>query len=415
MRWSSMVLLLAIALSARAAPFLESELLPARPLVQQQVVYTLRLYRDSHLQQGHFLSPEIPDMLVYPAGESEAEPVMVDGRTMERIESRWLLFPQRSGRIELPAPVFSGWDFYLKGEPRELEVLPRPAGSGDFPWVVTPRLGISETWSRDPAHLKSGEILVRTLRVVGRDLLGAQLPSLQPGEAPGFLIQALPARTSEVLKNGVLIGERVQWFRYLAQGAGSGELPPVEVRWWDPEQGQPSVVRLPGRSYQIEAAGRAPSSPEGTEARLPASRAPQGEAGTTFAFSWPVLAWAAALLSVLLLLRHLLGREGGWQGYQLKLALACLSGDPRRVRRLARKRAGLDGPSSRPAVLPDETRRELEALDRVIYGRPGDHAWNRFRTWRMLSRQPAAGGARARQGEGSPLPSLWKGDAEVDS
>lgn len=389
-----------------AEPVLEASLDPPDPWVQQQVRYRVRLYRDSHLQQGHFLAPEIPDVLVLDAGGTrEPRRVVRGGREMELLEQEWLLFPQRSGRIVLPPPVFSGRDFYLRGAPLPLNVKPRPPGSGDFPWLVTTRLEIVEQWSGPLEGLRPGEHRVRRIRLRALAQTGAQLPIPVMAPVAGFEIQPLPARLSWRFEEGELWGERIHAFRYLATGEAEGALPPLVVRWWDPERAGVREKRLPARPYRILAGETPGVRPAPAEEREPGEGGEE-EVSAGPGPGLPLFLGAAGLVVMAVLLRY--GRLGlarwlSWLAAQVRLWSACLRGDCRRATRVLVEWRRLHGwPPMEPA-----TRRAWEALDRACYGE-GESAWSGRQGWPGLRRLV---GRPARERDpgcaGDPLPPLW--------
>jgi len=387
-----------------AEPFLEASLAPPDPWVQQQVRYRVRLYRDSHLQQGHFLAPEIPDVLVLEAGPpGELRRVVREGREMELLEQEWILFPQRSGRLELPPPVFSGRDFYLRGAPLQLDVKPRPPGSGDFPWLVTTRLEITELWSGPLEGLRPGEHRVRRIRLRALAQTGAQLPIPAMAPVKGFEIQPLPARLSWHFEEGVLWGERVHAFRYLATGEAGGELPPLVVRWWDPEQARVQEKRLPARPYRILPGEVPVVQAVPVEGREPGEGAEEEESA---GLGLQLFLGAAGLVLLTVLLRYC--RAGlvlwlSWLAAQVRLWSACRRGDCRRATRVLVEWRRLHGwPRMEPA-----TRRAWEALDRACYGE-GDGAWSGRLGWPGLRRLVALPARERNPGcAGAPLPPLW--------
>lgn len=389
-----------------AEPFLEASLEPPDPWVQQQVRYRVRLYRDSHLQQGHFLAPEIPDVLVLDAGgASEPRRVVRKGREMELLEQEWLLFPQRSGRIELPPPVFSGRDFYLRGAPLKLDVKPRPPGSGDFPWLVTTRLEIGEQWSGPLEGLRPGEHRVRRIRLRALAQIGAQLPIPVMAPVAGFEIQPLPARLSWRFEEGVLWGERIHAFRYLATGEAGGELPPLVVRWWDPERARAQERRLPARPYRILAGEVPVARAVPAEGRQPGEGTEEEESVGT-GLPLPLLLGAAGLVGMAALLwyrRAELVPLFSWLAAQLRLWSACRRGDCRCATRVLVEWRRLHGwPRMEPA-----TRRAWEALDRACYGEGGG-AWSGRQGWPALRRLLARPARKQNPGcAAAPLPPLW--------
>ena len=401
--------LLLVVAPVSAAPFIETVIEPETPWVQQQVRYTLRLYRDSHLQQGDFLPPELPEVLLRHAGSSEPRPVIRDGREMELVEERWLLFLQRSGPLTLPAPVFSGRDFYLRGKPRRLQVRPRPADSGDFPWLVTGELLLTETWDGSLESLRAGDRRLRRVRVRAREVTGAQLPPLPLPELAHFDIYRLPPRiTDRFDEAGRLWGERIETFLYVAREAGKGRIPAVALRWWDPQRKSVQMKRLAASDYRVMAgaAGASAATAPGTVDRRPAAAA---ERGLDIVRS----AWLLVLPAALLLwwLARFLPVKRAWKiswGH-LRLLLACLLNRPRPA--LAALRFLTDGKSPfHPAILArnPELREALRRLDNAVYGPPGRHRWNGRTDWKLLRKVPGYFADKRMRREETLLPPLWQ-------
>ena len=401
-------LLLLVVVPVSAEPFIETLIEPENPWVQQQVRYTLRLYRDSHLQQGDFLPPEVPDVLLRHAGSSEPRPVIRDGREMELVEERWLLFPQRSGPLILPAPVFSGRDFYLKGKPSRLSVRPRPADSGDFPWLVTGELVLTQTWDGGLASLRAGDRRLRRVRVRARDVTGAQLPPLPLPELDHFEVYRLPPRITERFDDaGMLWGERLETFLFVAREAGKGRIPGVELRWWDPERKSVQKKQLAATDYRVMAgtAGAPAATGPGTAHRSPSA------AGQWFDIRR--YAWLSLLPAVLLLwwLVRLLPAERIWKMSwgQLRLLWACLLNRPRPA--LAALQYLADGKSPfHPAIMArePELREALRRLDNAVYGPPGRHCWSGRADWKLLRKVPGFVTHRRVHREKTILPPLWR-------
>ena len=85
--------------------------------------------------------------MVEPLGEEEPRGIEVGGKEYQLIRSRYLLFPQRSGRISLPGPVYSGWQAYARGEALELQVRPGRGGARSETWLPARGLRLEERWS----------------------------------------------------------------------------------------------------------------------------------------------------------------------------------------------------------------------------------------------------------------------------
>ena len=108
-----------IALTVRPAPpvatragnadvFLETEVDDATPYVQQSVGVVLRLFYGVPLVSGE-LDLDAPDgAVLQKIGDDVQGSREINGRRYNLIERRFLLVPERSGTVTLPAPRFNG-------------------------------------------------------------------------------------------------------------------------------------------------------------------------------------------------------------------------------------------------------------------------------------------------------------------
>lgn len=394
----------------QAAPWLETTLEPETPWLGQQVRYIQRLYRDSHLQQGDFLPPEVDGALRMDAGEREPRVVLRRGRRMELVEHHWLLFPLRSGEIRLPPPMFSGRDFYLQGEPGRLRVRPPPAEAGDFPWLVSPEVTMTEQWDGALERLQPGDFRVREIRLRARDQLGAQLPALSPAPAAGFEIQPLPGRVSERFEQGTLWGERVQRFRYLATSEARGRLPPVQVKWWNPNRQKVRSRELPAKPYRIlPAAVPAPASPPAPATNpAPAARTVTSDEPSKRTGPWIVVLFLLGISIVGLAGWVVRRRLSPWRS-RLALWWACQRGDPCRAARILLQWWRTVGWPE----MPPQAHRAWTMLDAACFGRQPAGSWDGRRAWPLLRFLLARPRSRASgKVKTDALPPLWPGGTQ---
>ncbi len=415
-------LLVPAAGAAPAIPFLEMEAAPPNPYVQQQVTLTLRLYRRSHLERGEFLLPEIPGALLALVGEEEPRPVTRRGERLELVEQRYLLFPQHSGPLVLPAPRFSGRDLFLQGRPLTLQVLPPPAGA-PRPWLPARALALSQRWGRGDAPWRVGEPRLRVLTLEARGLTGAQLPALPESRVEGIEEQRVRVEIRERIEDGVMVGSRTEYRRLIPRRPGSLRLPPVTVPWWDTGSGEARTARLPARTVEVIPAAPVPP-PPATAIGSPSPRpAVVTDSPAPSSWSWPAVILGGSVLApallLLLLRRRLLA--GWWRRRQARAALrrACRDHDPEAARRALLRWAGhCPGDAGTITTLPALARRlrdpaareALLNLDRALYGPEG--RWRGDPAWRALA--PALGrcGGSHRRPPASPIPPLDPGQAK---
>ncbi len=249
--------------------FIEAELDPPDPYLQAEVRYSVRLYRRSSLLQGYLVMPELPDVAVEEVERGEPVPVLREGRRYEMIHWRYLLFPQRSGRLSIPGMIYSGREVYLKGAALALEVRPPPAEQIGH-WLPARALTLSESWRTPDPPWQVGDPLERTLVIEAQGLTGAQLPQLTLPESADLEMQYLGAQIDNRLVDGRMLGRRSERFRLIPRRAGRHELPALRLTWWDVGQDGARQAVLPARMLEVAAvpvtAAAEPPEPQGDEA-----------------------------------------------------------------------------------------------------------------------------------------------------
>jgi len=234
--------------------FIDAAVEPETPYIQQQVKYTLRLWRQSHLQRGYFLTPDIPDVLILPAPASSPRTVMRDGQEYELLEQTYFIFPQHSGEIRLPPPVFSSQDLFIKGKPLLLTVKPAINEKNMPSWVIATNMTLDQQWHFPDQALQIGQPIERTLVIRGEDITGAQLP--RPGIQPieNISIQQQPAETRYDLTDERVHGTRIERFRYIPTQAGDYQLNDITLNWWNSPDNKQLKAVVRGRKIHINPA-----------------------------------------------------------------------------------------------------------------------------------------------------------------
>lgn len=294
---------------------IEIEATPEQPYVQGKVVYTVRVLSRVPLRQPQLSDPVAAGALVERLGDEREYETQRDGQAYRVKERRYALFPQRSGALEIEAPVlsaevaepgksrnglrdraFGGRDPFasfdrmfggdpfagmgsmfdqlrplrLRGRSLSLDVQPQPPGS-PVPWLPAESVALNETWAPNPPTFRVGEPVTRTLVITAQGVTAAQLPDLA-GELTADGISAYPDQpVSETRADGdTLIAQKVVRTAMVPSVAGALELPAIEVAWWDTNSGQARTARLPARTIEVAPA------PPGTAAAAVAPSVPGG-------------------------------------------------------------------------------------------------------------------------------------------
>jgi len=371
--------------------FLEVEATPESPYVQQQVVYTIKIFSRVPLRQAGLSEPQVEGALLERLGEDRTYRVQRDGQRYNVIERRYALYPQASGKLTITGPVLSasvpvesrrrrgslfGRDPFdnfpnfgpdmgslfqetrsmrMRGKNLELEVQPQPA---DFtgPWLPAQSLTLRQSWSPDPPEFRVGEPVTRTLTLRARGLAPSQLPDLEPPQVPGLKVYPdQPQSRNEETDGGIEAVKEIK-AALVPSRAGRFELPEVRLSWWDTLAGRKRTEVIPARTIEVlpgtaeSTAATAPPAPvtaaptaEPEPAAPPAQSAATPAAISTTAGYWPWIAAAlgsAWLLTLALWLWERSRRGKSRQQPQPKpvtlstsaVERACRAGDPRAAR-----------------------------------------------------------------------------------
>jgi hypothetical protein len=434
--------------------FLELEVTPERPYVQQQTRLTVRLFQgvDRPLE-GSIQTPDLRNAVVKRLGRDQMGVQTRGERDYRVIERRYAVLPRASGSLTIPPIVFEGKVatqprqglMFQTGQPirretaeQTLTVRPPPEDfTGDW-WLPVTELQLEESWTPEgtgdsgdaaPRRIQVGEALTRRIELRARGATGEQLPSLEAPEFPGLNAYPDQAETTTAVDDNGVTGRRIQPVAFVATQPGTFTLPAIRLPWWDVEAERLRHVALPARELIVEP----PATPAGgngsdtTEAgRLPPP-APEHLAAGALGLWLLTLAWA-------LTLRRRLVRNGPAPPPRTPRARRHAMEAAREAFRHARRRR--DWPKARAALLewaghrwPEEPPRNLrtlaarledaeagaavELLDRISFAdaRPRRLGWRAERRLeaalqRASESAPSAPRRAPRRAQGPGLPEL---------
>ncbi len=249
--------------------YLEIEVNKDSVYVQEQLLFTVRLfYTINGIRNPVFTELDMEDTVTQLIGSPNQYERLIDGERFGVYEKRYVIFPQRSGPLEIPDILFRGEvtdgssNFVFRNmntrrvtafiEGITIDVKERPAsvprGEG---WLPVTGLTLEETWSGDIGALKVGDSIVRTLILRAEGLDGAVLPPFSPDSIEGLNLYPDPADISRTFVDGSIVGTRVETSTYVALEAGTIEVPALEIPWWDVNADSARTTALPATRFEV--------------------------------------------------------------------------------------------------------------------------------------------------------------------
>ena len=248
---------------------LETELSSDEIYVQEQLLFTVRLYYTLRgIRNPNFTEPDMDHAVVQMLGPPNQYEQLIDGERYGVYEMNYAIFPQRSGTLEIPDIVFRGQvtdgssryvfrnanvdPVTAFSEGYTVQVKERPASYPENrTWLPSAELRVEENWSGNLRTLEPGESLEREVRITAVGLDAAALPPLQAPEVDGINIYQEPAETERTIVDGNVVGVRTERFSYVAAEPGTATIPEVRIPWWNTTTGSLETAVLPSASISI--------------------------------------------------------------------------------------------------------------------------------------------------------------------
>ncbi len=253
--------------------FLEADVDSQEVYVQQQVNFTLRLFKRTDLHDPSLIMPAVENAVQEKIGSPRAYSTVIDGREYEVVENRFAYFPQKSGSFVIPpaelnATIAVGGNGFLDpflgtmgkqirrlSNSVEITVNPKPADyPSDMPWLPTPHLSIEESIRPDKEDFKVGEPITRVITLEASGVAPSLLPPVPAPEGAGYKVYPEPADTKGLPDANGVSSRRVETHAYIPTRAGTLQLPAIEITYWNTQTHRLDKAVLPGRSFTIKPA-----------------------------------------------------------------------------------------------------------------------------------------------------------------
>jgi len=185
--------------------FIESSVSKEQIYVQEQLLYTIKLYYSISFDQGAQLtSPQVADAVVQQLGSDETYSEIVSGIRFNVTERKFVIFPQSSGELTIPPVYFTATvgrrggltrffnnrtsvrEINLASDTHAIDVLGKPANFPGQTWLPAANLSIEESWSGPVESLAIGDSVTRNIRLTATGLSSSLLPGITYEDMSGL-------------------------------------------------------------------------------------------------------------------------------------------------------------------------------------------------------------------------------------
>ncbi len=274
--------------AAQAKVFLRAALSDEKPFVAQQVVYTVRLYTDENtvLLDGGLTPPQADGVTVEQWGDMRRSRTLINEVPYNVLEYRFLLFPQKSGKITLTAPRFQGTvsdpdagrdtDFFgfqsafsglfgqksiaVRAGDSVLDVRPKPAAAGTD-WLPASNVEIAEEISPSSAEVALGEAITRTVSVAANGAPASQIPDPTFPAGDGYKLYPGQADAKNLFDDKGIVGVKTRQIVFMPTKAGEIVLPAMKLSWFDVKTQTVQTAVLPAKTVKATGSVPVPATP----------------------------------------------------------------------------------------------------------------------------------------------------------
>jgi hypothetical protein len=239
--------------------FIEATIDKSSAYVQEQVLYTLRLYSADRLASGELSVPESNDAIIEALGDTKKYFRMAYNRRYEVRERQYLVFPQKSGKLTIDSQSFNGLliDSQKRQrvrvreftDPLTLDIKPPPSSFTGKTWLPATSLYLSEKWEKDPDNLMVGDSITRTLEVKALGLLGSALPPISINKISGLKIYPDIANIETQQHESGAQSIRQESIALVAVSPTEVNLPEIRIPWWDTLNDVERVAIIPAKKF----------------------------------------------------------------------------------------------------------------------------------------------------------------------
>ncbi len=256
--------ILPLSLQAAEPVVVRSSVEPQQAWQGQRVLLTIEvLGKDAWAQIPNMPTLQVSGAYVLPADSQGVRlQEQIDGAQYTGQQYQLSLYPQQGGTITIPAfsvEVKSKVWGTTESTGLTKQIVPAveftskvPPGAKGLDWLVsTESFSATQTWSSSSSDMKVGNALKRKVTLTANNVSGMAFKPLNYPQTEGLGIYPAEPTVEDKRDRGSLSGLRNEEVTYIFEGAGTAEIPAIELVWWDLKNQELKKVVLEGRSIKV--------------------------------------------------------------------------------------------------------------------------------------------------------------------
>lgn len=239
------------------AVLLQAEASTREPFINQQMIYTVKLYSRKPLMNAEYHPPRVEDALLISLGEGRRYQTTLNGHEYGVDEQLYAIFSQKSGQLNITPPEFDAMIYdtvprriHVDGPTINIVTKPIPDTS-TMPWLPAKKVILTEHYQSPASTMTQGNTLVRTITLRAVAMPAELLPAITFEDNKPFSTYPEKPETSNKLNQNELIGTSSVKVTYLLNQAGHITLPAIKLAWFNTVTGKQEIATLPEHELTV--------------------------------------------------------------------------------------------------------------------------------------------------------------------
>ncbi len=240
---------------------LKTKINEREPFINQQTLYTVKLYNRQQLFNGQYKAPEVENALIVPLGEGKSYQTTLKGEIYNVEEINYAIFPQKTGKISITPPEFTaeiidGFNptrIHLAAKPSSINVKPLSAKQDISDWLAAENVTISEEYDNPTTNYKAGDTIIRNITLKASGMVAQLLPKLTFTSNDNYNVYANKPHVENTLIDGKIIATATYKVTYLLTKAANAKIPAITVHWYNIDTKTNLTANLPAKTINVTA------------------------------------------------------------------------------------------------------------------------------------------------------------------
>lgn len=380
---------------------LKTQINEEHPFINQQTIYTVKLYNRQQLFDGQYKAPEVENALIVPLGDGKTYQTTLQNEIYNVEEISYAIFPQKEGKITIIPPEFtanvvdgfSPTKIHLKAKPTKITVKPLNIGKNISEWLAAENVTLNEEYEDLKTKYNAGDTIIRNITLKASGMVAQLLPKLSFANTANYNIYADKPHIENTLIDGKIIAIATYKITYLLTKEANAEIPAIKIPWYNINSKKEYFASLPAKAILTN-----PSATIGASAapnKIILNAEPQSKTQPTspsILYIFIFLIMIVVITTIIFKFKIKSNLKPSLNPSLNNILKACKAHDPGNARQAILAFARQEWPELKILNLNnipidnEDFKQEIKILTAALYGKGQSFSWDGTKLWQFFSK-----------------------------